>query len=80
MIDPNAPAFPHPPYSADQMRWSDGGPGLTIRCEFATRMMAGLLANPILSTQASNWGPENYAQAAVTMTDALIDRLNQICS
>lgn len=71
-IDPNAPAFPN------SRQYSNGDiDGLTIRAEIASRVMAGFSANHMMSSQAADWGPENYAAASVKMADALIAELNK---
>lgn len=66
MLDPNAPAFPTENPNAPR--------GLTVREEFAARMLAGLIANN--EPMAKDATFESYATAAVAWADALIEALN----
>jgi len=79
-IDPNAPAYP---VDGEKLRpdWC----GLTIRAEIASRIMAGLLANPCGPIQANgingwnfvNCDPVDVSKLAISLADDLIAELNK---
>lgn len=88
MIDPNAPACPHPEYvveERDKARVYTPQPGMTIRATMAMHIMSGLLANaggPIQANGMSGWGLVNcdlsdVAKVAVAATDFVITELNK---
>ena len=84
MIDPNAPAYPHPEYvveERDKARVYVPQPGMTIRATMAMHAMHGILASAEQDSfeyedeayMHANWVP----QVAVSIADALIAELNK---
>jgi len=83
-IDPNAPAFPATEYFSDG-KPNGFFPGLSVRAEIASRIMAGLLANPCGPIQANgingwsfvNCDPVDVSKLAISLADDLITELNK---
>lgn len=79
-IDPNAPAYPNTTARDTGSKIvHDVTGGLTIRAEIASRIMAGMMANPGLkeSPLSGQKLRTKIAEASVEMADALLTTLNE---
>lgn len=73
-LDPNAPAHPFRE-SNEFVQYPDTQfPGLTIRAEIASRVLAGFVANP---ASTEKWINNHAVASSVAMADALIAELNK---
>jgi len=76
-IDPNSPAFPvvHAivPRPGSYTTTPPAQPGLSIRAEIASRIMAGFAADP----KTENIPLKTLTKNAVVWADALIEELNK---
>tara|TARA_R110000824_G_scaffold16140_1_gene67228 strand:+ start:456 stop:713 length:258 start_codon:yes stop_codon:yes gene_type:complete len=80
-IDQNEPSRPNPEMSKAHFGNLEGYPGISIRAEIASRIMAGFAADRELNSprirHSTEQNHERLAQSAVNWADALITELNK---